>query len=151
MSTQFALVLTAGHYSYLRATIGSTLAALRAGSSAASAATTIISMDAIEMVAGSVGLTPNNNPEMSRDATSANGTPMAMPASTSNKLSRSTIPSMLARVAPSASRMPISLVLRAAVYDITPYNPRQASRTAKRPKNPEITATKPSSPIAAFT
>jgi hypothetical protein len=51
------------------------------------------------------------------------GTEIAIPAITSNMPSFKTLPSTWTRVAPSARRMLVSLVLRAATYDTTPYRP----------------------------
>jgi hypothetical protein len=50
--------------------------------------------------------------------------------------SRRTNPLTLPRLAPSAMRAPISFLLRAIMYAITPYNPRIASEPARKPKAP---------------
>src|SRR5262245_32392858 len=102
-------------YSQRKATSGSTLAARRAGSITARAATTNISKAATARVRGSVGLTPNKRDAIKRVTASDAGTPSAIPPSTSHRLSLKTIRSTPMGVAPSARRIPISLVRRATV------------------------------------
>jgi len=69
-----------------------------------------------------------------------NPAPRARPATSSVAALRRIIAVTSARCAPSAMRMPISLVRTATVYDITPYSPIIASTTASAPKNPESVA-----------
>ena len=71
----------------------------------------------------------------------AAGIASTIPIPTSTTTSRITMPSTFCRVAPSATRMPISRVRLATVYAITPYNPMAASREARKPKAQESSAT----------
>jgi hypothetical protein len=54
-------------HSYLNATIGSTLAARRAGTKQAASATPVSSTEITTKVSGSVAVTPNNNVDISRE------------------------------------------------------------------------------------
>src|SRR5215467_15643814 len=103
--------VAAHSYSYLRATIGSTLEARRAGSKAAAAPTKIIKEIDAATVVGSVAPIPKSIVDTRRVAASVTGTPMTMPIKIKSMLSFSTVPRTLVRVAPSASRIPISAVL----------------------------------------
>src|SRR6185436_7434976 len=96
-------------YSHRKAAIGSTLRARRAGQNAASAATASIRQGPAASVNGSVGPTPNNLEENARVTATAAGSPTAIPANTSKRLSCSTSRSTPAGDAPSAKRIPISL------------------------------------------
>ena len=114
--------------------------ARRAGRKPAPAATSARMTSAALTEAISVALTPNNCVETYLLTASAAGIPMARPAATSTSVSRITIHTTCARGAPSAILRPISLVRRATMNAITPYNPSAASTVASRPKAADSTA-----------
>jgi hypothetical protein len=68
------------------------------------------------------------------------GSATAIPIPESSAVCRSTIHNTSCRRAPSAIRTPISRVLRATEYAITPYNPIAASSVASAPKKLESVA-----------
>jgi hypothetical protein len=84
-------------------------------------------------------------------AHSAAGAPSARPATTIPSASRSTIPTTLLRVAPSAMRMPISLMRRATVYAKSPYRPTPTSAAPSAPNTPESMAISRSGTMDAST
>src|SRR5215831_21156798 len=106
--------------------MGSVLEAFHAGRepAARAALSNIVSADTRDH--GSPGLTPKRRDSMTFEAPSAIGRPIANPIIASNRTSRSTIQRTVSRCAPSAIRIPISLVRRATAYDVAPYNPTHA-------------------------
>src|SRR5579862_46135 len=107
-------------HSFLSAAIGSTRAALRAGSAAEIIATSNISTMTEQKTTGSMFETPNSSAFSRRVAGSATGTATArlMPASCST--SRTTSATTPRRSAPNAMRTPISRVRCAVAYASTP-------------------------------
>ena len=81
---------------------------------------------------GSVGGSPNSSVATKRPDASAMTTPRTTPTATSTIDSRITSRSTSCRCAPSAMRMPISLVRRATLYDISPKSPIAASTQRQR-------------------
>ena len=71
-------------------------------------------------------------------ASPPNVSPATMPRSTGLKPCRTIIRVMSARVAPSATRTPISRVRRSTKCDRTPYRPASASAHAKAPSRVAI-------------
>src|ERR1017187_6143316 len=100
-------------HSYLKATIGSTRTARRPGRYPARAAVPIKAATVMAMVNGSTAPIPKSTALAYRAAHRANGTPTAIPAKVSAKVSRSTRHRMGRGRVPSARRMPISEVRRA--------------------------------------
>ena len=105
-------IAAASGYSYLRAAIGSTRDARRAGRYAASSAAPSIAEAANKMVTGSAGVTPNSIASIRRAAGTSAAKPIANPATTSVTASRTIIPTTEEGVAPKAIRSPISAVRR---------------------------------------
>src|SRR5262249_44526324 len=102
------------------ATIGSTFAALRAGTKQANNPTTVKHNPTVTNVAGSVVLTSNNRVAISRVKTSAPPKPTVSPTRVIFNPSPTTIASTVRVVAPSATRTPISCVRCVTEYAITP-------------------------------
>ena len=71
----------------------------------------------------------------------ARGIPNSNPINTRLKAPRMTRRTTVGRPAPSAMRIPISLVRRATAYAVTPYNPIAASSRATLPNKPARLAT----------
>ena len=94
------------------AVIGSMAAARRAGTQAASIATTTSTPMAPAAVQGSVASTPTSEDLSSRATASAAGMPTITPPATSHNESRITMRATSPGAAPIAIRMPISLVRR---------------------------------------
>ena len=107
-------------YSPRSASIGSTLAARRAGSTAASKATAASIAVVVPRTSGLHASTPKSSAVIRWPAAMAAGRPMSSPRPTCRKAPRSTISCTWARLAPSAMRMPISLVRCATAYAVTP-------------------------------
>ena len=128
------------NYSYRSATMGSTPSARRAGKYAADPAMRSIRQTARPKLIGSVGFTPQINPRSKLALAAAAATPNAMPMNTTLMVWRITIPNTSPGCAPRAIRTPISLVLSAVAYDVTPYTPIIASRPANKPKIVAINA-----------
>jgi len=84
----------------------------------------VIALDTIKLVRRAGGL-PLGRPVL----------PMASPKPSWVSAARNTKPSTFARSAPSATRMPISLVRRATAYAVTPYSPTQARMSASAPNS----------------
>src|SRR6185503_5069394 len=105
-----------GFYSYLSATIGSTFAARRAGIQHASKATTASSKGTAANVNGSTALTPNSNEVIKRVSANDAAKPIATPSNVNFIPFCSTSNRILAGVAPSASRTPISFLCCATKY-----------------------------------
>src|SRR5207244_2091847 len=99
-------------YSYLRASRGSTRDARRAGRYAASCAAISNTTIAAASVAGSAGLTPNSNDSIQRDPAHTAGSPATAPITTSRVPPATTDATTRCDCAPSAMRIPISLVRR---------------------------------------
>ncbi|SPF50271.1 hypothetical protein SBA4_430002 [Candidatus Sulfopaludibacter sp. SbA4] len=97
-------------YSYRKARIGSTREARLAGTYPAKTPIPANNNVAPATVAGSFGRTPNNSLSTSLESHALNGSPIAIPAATIAKQSRSTIRTTVPRSAPSDMRMPISRV-----------------------------------------
>jgi hypothetical protein len=95
--------------------MGSTLEARRAGRNPAISVTAKIATVAIRIVIGSCGESPKSWLFRSRVPIHASGNQTATPAMTTNNVSRSTMFWIASRGAPSAMRMPISLVRRETV------------------------------------
>src|SRR5262249_39045850 len=95
-------------YSYLRATTGSTHAALRAGTTLAIKATIARTADMGKKVKASVELTPYKTLESSRVAANDPDSPRITPAAVNNADCPSTCLIMLPSPAPSAILTPIS-------------------------------------------
>src|SRR5580704_13257067 len=95
-------------YSWRNATIGSTRMARRAGTYPASVATAVRVRVTIAIVLGSFAETPKSICPSRCAAPSAHGIPTATPANVNSSVSRSTIPKIALRDAPSATRIPIS-------------------------------------------
>src|SRR5438876_1113001 len=108
------------HHSYLRATIGSTCAARRAGSQQASRATPANTAATPAKVSGSVALTPNSRLVITRVSINAPATPASTPAPTTPIPWLTTIRSTSWARAPSAMRRPISRVRCATECASTP-------------------------------
>lgn len=102
-------------YSCRKATIGSIREARCAGATAATTAAPARIATAPISAAGSRGFTPKSSDSAYFDASKAAVTPTTMPPSPSRTTSDSTSHSTLARSAPSAIRIPISLVRRATL------------------------------------
>src|SRR5579884_1215246 len=107
-------------YSWRSATTGSTRDARRAGTQAATSANKVRMATAAESAHASPAFTPKRNDSIQRVNASDAGMPMAMPSTAEARTLRSTIHSTVARGAPRAMRMPISLVRRATEYDVAP-------------------------------
>src|SRR5258708_2974044 len=90
---------------------------------------------------GSHEETPYSWAESNRPAPTARGNPRIRPTNTRLNAPPSTSRITFGRSAPSAMRMPISLVLCATVYAVTPYNPTAASTSATIPNKPARLAT----------
>ncbi len=103
-------------HSWRSAIIGSTRDARRAGPKLATSAALSRMAAATASARGSFGFMSNRNDSMSRAEAMAVGTLIASPMTTSTQTSRNTIQMTLPRRAPSAIRIPISLVRRATVY-----------------------------------
>ncbi len=101
-----------GSYSFRKATIGSILLALRAGTHVASTAANPRINATPPKVRGSVGRTPYNILVINCESSRAPATPTAAPATACSIPWRTTIRSTSARLAPSEMRMPISRVRR---------------------------------------
>src|SRR5258708_4467821 len=97
-------------YSYLNATIGSTFVALLTGIMAAVTQIAANARMAEAIESGSVLSTPNNIALNKREAAIPAGTPTATPTASTIQASHVTIQMTLWRGAPSAMRIPISLV-----------------------------------------
>jgi hypothetical protein len=82
----------------------------------------------------SCGLIWNRNASNARDAARVASIPMARPTAAIHSASPSTTDTTLARWAPRATRIPISLVRRATVHAKVPYKPTPAISTASRAK-----------------
>ena len=95
------------------------MVARRAGLQQASTPVNASSAGTPTMVGGSYDETPQGWLPITRPSNSATASPMAIPAPTSFKPLRITIPSTLPRSAPRAVRMPISCVYRAVTYAMT--------------------------------
>src|SRR5438094_5176049 len=107
-------------YSYLSDTMGSTLAARRAGMKLASRPIVKRVLAAVAKVIGSRGLSPNSKLAVKRVLIKDRSSPVAMPMLTTARASRITSRSTPEGLEPSANRIPNSLVRRATLYDITP-------------------------------
>jgi hypothetical protein len=119
-SNYYNLLAQLARYSQRSAAIGSTRAARRAGTNPASAAAQTITATATPIATGSAALNPNNWCSTTRPNPHAAPRPSATPTATIHSVSRIAIHSTLPCDAPSAMRIPISLVRRAIEYDITP-------------------------------
>jgi len=96
---------------------------------------------AAKSVIGSRGSRPYSNAATNFDAHTLAPAPSATPMRTSTVTRASTSRTTPVGAAPSAIRMPISVRRRLTAYDVTPYNPRPASSSARAPKNPDSIAT----------
>ena len=121
-------------YSYRNATSGSTLVARRAGRSPDRSVTAISNAVAIVSASGSYGVSPNSQERATWLSAKAAGRPMATPRPVIRNTSCITSRSTFLSVAPSATRIPISRVLRATLYAVTPYKPTATSKIARKPK-----------------
>src|SRR5215471_8834907 len=100
--------------------IGSTLDARRAGIQLAKTATMISVPAAAPNDTGSVTPTPYTSPRRTRDTANAPAMPNNTPHATGRIESPTTMPRTDVAGAPSATRTPISFVLRVTAYDRTP-------------------------------
>src|SRR6185295_8495658 len=128
-------------YSVLSAFVGEIDAARLAGMIAAKNAEIARAPAATDKASGSQLETPYSWAEIRRPAPMANGTPNSRPTSTRAEAPRRTSRTTFARSAPSAMRIPISLVRCATVYAVTTYIPTAASRRATIPNRPARLAT----------
>src|SRR6267143_3262380 len=130
-------------HSWRKATIGSTRVARCAGIQDAASATTARSAAEHAYVRASVRDTPYRKtpdplqpmPWVGKNRVIANApdVPTATPASVTRSVSRSTSLAIPVRAAPSATRMPISLVRSVTEYAVTPNTPTTASINANPP------------------
>ena len=107
-------------HSALRATIGSTFAALRAGIQQASNATISCRIAITVNVSGSVALTPKSKPCSNRVSAKAVSKPRPMPITINLMPCHKTSLRIALVCAPSASRMPISCVRSVTLPASTP-------------------------------
>src|ERR1019366_1235008 len=110
----------ASHYSYLRATIGSTFAARQEGRNAATHPTLTTQHVASPKLTASSGDNWSHIDFRRRAQKNARTNPAAAPAQLIRRLSRMIIQSTRPRGAPSAMRVPISVVRRLVRYDKVP-------------------------------
>src|SRR5215472_6640490 len=123
-------------YSNLNATNGSIRAARHAGTQHATIATTSSTAAVTNSVEGSVVLTPLSHPFSVRLSMSAIAWPAANPSTASRSPFLITSDNTCQRAAPIAIRMPISCVLCATEYEITPYSPTAAKTNASAANEP---------------
>src|SRR5690242_9974516 len=109
---------------------GSIRDARRAGAQLATTATPPSNSATPTYVSGSTRETPNNSDSSNRLAATAPAMPIVTPATTSSIPRPTTCRTMLADVAPSAVRMPISRTRSATPPEMTPYRPTAASSRA---------------------
>src|SRR5690349_18836715 len=109
---------------------GSIRDARRAGAQLATTATPPSNSATPTYVSGSTRETPNNSDSSNRLAATAPAMPTVTPATTSSIPRPTTCRTMLADVAPSAVRMPISRTRSATPPEMTPYRPTAASSRA---------------------
>lgn len=114
---------------------GGILDARLAGSSVAAVVTAPSRSVAPTSVTGSCGVTPYSSPWRTRPPNHDANRPVAMPAMAGQIPWRTTMPTTSLEAAPSAMRMPISLVRRLTAYATTPYRPTPA-RISARAENP---------------
>ena len=112
---------------------GSRRDARLAGRYAARTAATRSKRAATAVVTGSVAVKPKNIDSTEREAAQASGTPASAPKMTSRIASLTTMPMTVLLCAPSAMRIPISVVRRATLYASKPYRPTDARMSASTP------------------
>ncbi len=112
--------------------MGSVRAALRAGTYPANMVAPNMLAIAAAIETGSAVVSPNSRLVIQRPESSAQGRPIETPIPTSHKVSRSIIQITPVFEAPRAIRIPISLVLRIAVFAPIP-RPSERSAIIRNP------------------
>src|SRR4029079_17909117 len=134
-----ALMRRTLRYSPLKASVGSTRAARRAGTYVARTAATVSAHPTPANVAGSAGLTSNRSVRIHWPAARSRPNPAASPTAVRTRPSRTKSQTTPDGDAPTASRTPISFVRWPNRYASTPQT-RQAERAAATTANQRNTA-----------